>query len=139
MNFDIKVNGTKIAANLKKQSEQIKANIDKAIYEAAIEGRRMILDRTKRGISLDGKGFEPYSQAYKFYRQKKGRGIKPNLMFRGTMLGAITTIKKRGYSLIKFTRVEEAQKAAWNQEKRPFFGLTDREKKQLTKFVRGRV
>lgn len=139
MKFDIKISNSKISSLVKSFSSDLQNKLDKALFKAAIEGRRLIRERTKRGISLDGGRFERYTADYAEFRKRKGRSSKPNLLFSGNMLGSIIVLKRRGYSVIKFSRLSEALKAKGNQNKRPFFGLNKDDKAKLTRFVRGKL
>ena len=47
------------------------------------------------------------------------------------MLGSITAVATSNYAEIYFSRGAEAKKAAMVSKKRPFFGFSRREKKQL--------
>lgn len=138
MNFNIKVNESAISRLVAGFTKDLAVKTDKAIAEAAIKQRNSIRARTLRGKGLKG-AFAKYTPEYANYRSSKGRGRKPNLSFSGQMLGSMITVNGKGYAKIKFSRLSEAIKASGNQRKRPFFGITQDEKKDLTRFIRGRL
>jgi phage gpG-like protein len=138
MKVDIKLNTSNISAILNGFKKGFDVKLDKALLEAAAIGRKRIRDRTKKGESLSGGAFAPYTREYANFRAEKGRKRKPNLLFTGEMLGSMTFMGGKGYAKIKFSRATEANKAAWNQKKRPFFGLNAEDKRELMKFIRNR-
>ena len=74
----------------RRQIGRIKRRIERAIPQALNRSGEKtvetVVDRTQRGISLNGGRFRRYSREYADYRQDKGRGSTPDLNFSGRML-----------------------------------------------------
>lgn len=138
MNFDIKIDDSKIKAMVKSFKAGFDKKLDETLYQAAGVGRRRIRERTLKGKEISGNPFAPYTSQYAEFRGSKGRSKKPNLNFSGEMLGSMIYSKGRGSAKIRFSRLTEAEKAARNQVKRPFFGLNKDDKAYLMRFIRNR-
>tara|TARA_R110000765_G_scaffold212129_1_gene317165 strand:+ start:33 stop:452 length:420 start_codon:yes stop_codon:yes gene_type:complete len=119
-----------VSKRIGKKGIELKASVKKALLKTALQGINIIEDRTKKGRGL--KGFFPkYSPKYLAFRASKGRGKNVDLQFTGQMLGSITAVATSNYAEIYFSRGAESKKAAMVSKKRPFFGFSRREKKQL--------
>ena len=95
-----------------------------AMRKAAAEGVNRINKRTSLGLDVHEQPFRPYSEAYKGFRQSKGRPVdKVRLIFTGRMRGAMTSGLSGQDGLIFFSSRAESKKAAMNNRKRQFFGL----------------
>jgi len=103
--------------------------------------------RVGEGKEVDGKRFDPYTPAYKAYRQEHGRPTGfVDLFFTGGMMNALTYTatgqqvrvffmptasnplprkKKVGEGGGSTANVTNAEKAYYLNEKRPFFGFSD--------------
>ena len=104
----------------------------RALLITAQQGVNVIQDRTAKGVGYKG-AFASYTPEYAAFRSEKGRGTKPDLNFTGQMLGAMTVSADSKKAEIFFSRATESKKAAMNDKKRPFFGFSDQEERQLGK------
>ena len=147
MKLEIKIDSSKVEKDLKKTQLELNRIISKTLLKTAQYGTQIILDRTEKGIGYEGK-FAPYSPAY---RKAKAQGWNKagssrrafggdksgivNLTVHGEML---SSIQQRGLGSnvveIYFGRATEAKKAAFNNEKRKFFGFNTSEQDKLSKF-----
>jgi hypothetical protein len=105
---------------------------EKDIAIMAIEGRKMIRDRTKQHQDADGNAFAPYSESYLLYRAKMGKTDQPNLEDRGIMLNSMAVKTISNGAEIYFADAERRDIARRHNEgrgvpKREFFGLSDSE------------
>ena len=99
-------------------------NHKRAMRRAAAEGLNRIQKRTSLGLDINEQPFRPYSDAYRGFRQSKGRPVdKVKLIFTGKMRGSMTSGLRGQDGLIFFSSRAESKKAAMNNRKRPFFGL----------------
>ena len=99
-------------------------NHKRAMRRAAAEGLNRIQKRTSLGLDINEQPFRPYSDAYRGFRQSKGRPVdKVKLIFTGKMRGSMTSGLSGQDGLIFFSSRAESKKAAMNNRKRPFFGL----------------
>jgi len=99
-------------------------NHKKAMLRAAATGLNRIQKRTSKGLSINEQPFEPYTDRYQAFRTKKGRkGLTPKLIFTGQMRKSMQFSTRGQDGIIYFDSSREAQKAAFNSQKRPFFGL----------------
>lgn len=138
MRIDISLSTNSLNAKLAQIQREMPAAVDVALYATAQFGENLILDRTRKGRGISG-AFKPYSVKYAAFRQDKGRGNTVDLNFTGSMLGAMTAQKNRGYAEIKFSRASESRKAYFNNKRRPFFGFNATEKKRLIEFMKRRL
>ena len=111
----------------------------KIMRQLAAYGAFAIKERTARGVDYQEKEFAPYSVAYEELRRKKGRAVdKVNLLFKGKMLGAITTDARKGEGTIFFSSATESDKAyrhvagLGNLPKREFFRLSRKDANFIT-------
>lgn len=130
----VEVDSRSLELLLNRKANDIVSDIERSLLKTAQYGTQIILDRTERGIGYKGQ-FEKYSPGYAKYRAQKGRGQTPDLNFSGRMLSSIQQRKAgRNVAEIYFGRATEAKKAAFNNQKRPFFGFNSSEKDKLQKF-----
>ncbi len=115
------------------QRRQYKRKYKRALSKVAQIGINIIQERTERGVSFKGGNFAPYTEKYAEFRSKKGRQLRPNLMFSGRMLGAMTSRANYRRAEIFFRGKTESRKASANNEKRPFFGFNRQETERLAK------
>ena len=118
----------------KKRQAEIKAGIKLALFKTASIGVEIILNRTAKGVDINGQRFKPYSEKYAFFRAKKGRTpVNVDLNFTGQMLGDMSVKANSKKAEIFFLRGSEAKKASNNNKTREFFGFSRLEEKQLAK------
>lgn len=156
MKVDLDIDTRRLQANLQKVQRELPRDIKKALMQTAQFGTNVIMERTKQGIGYEGK-FKPYSASYraqkskgwpaskagaKIYRPEFGgdsSGVV-NLSVTGKMLASIQSkYASKNVAEIYFSRATEAKKAAFNNDKRPFFGFNQSEKARLRKFFQGRL
>lgn len=107
-------------------------NHKRAMRRAAAEGVNRINKRTSLGLDINEQPFRPYSEAYKGFRQSKGRPVdKVKLIFTGKMRGSMTSGLQGQDGLIFFSSRAESKKAAFNNRKRPFFGLNRKDTRAI--------
>lgn len=121
----------------RRQIGRIKRRIDRAIPRALNRSGEKtvetVVDRTQRGISLNGGRFRRYSREYADYRQDNGRGTSPDLNFSGRMLSNLGVERVNNTKVkVAFSRNEEKTKARVNQRTRPFVGVRPQEVKFIT-------
>ena len=147
MKFNIELDSAKVKKSLANLQKALPKEIDKSLLITAQKGVSMILDRTAKGKGYEGK-FRNYTPSYArakaqgWNRAGSGRrsfGGDPsgvvNLNVRGEMLGSIQTrIYRRNIAEIYFSRKEEAKKAAFNNERRRWFGFNVAEQRELRNF-----
>ena len=133
MQVNINSNVEKIQKTLKKKGKDVKKSLKRALSITAQEGINIIESRTESGVGFKAGRFKPYTEKYRIFRKKKGRGKDVDLQFTGRMLGSMTSKATDKKATIFFTRGEEAKKAAMNNRTRPFFGFNRKEERQLAK------
>ena len=107
-------------------------NHKRAMRRAAAEGVNRINKRTSLGLDVNEQPFRPYSESYKGFRESKGRPVdKVKLIFTGKMRGAMTSGLQGQDGLIFFSSRAESKKAAFNNRKRPFFGLNRKDTRSI--------
>ena len=135
VNINIDVTAAKGSLN------QIKRKIPRAtikgIAVASTFIQNAIKDRTRKGISVKGSKFKPYSKAYAKKRAKRGATLTPNLFFSGQMLGnmsfkAVTKTKGQVF----FPNRTQNIKAFFNDQTRPFFDVNNKEEARAVKEFR---
>lgn len=103
-----------------------------AMRRAAAEGLNRIQKRTSQGIDVNGQAFKEYTGTYAAFRKSKGRPVdKVTLIFTGRMRGAMTSGLSGQDGLIFFSSRAESKKAAFNNRKRPFFGLNRKDTRAI--------
>ncbi len=119
---------------LKKRQEAFKG--------AVLSEQAELISRTQSGREISGKGFSAYTEKYAKFKKARGRNDSPpDLTFSGTMLKAIdsrfeTDADGSVRATIFFNQPLEAAKAQGNQEKRPFFGFSEKQVKRITERLR---
>ena len=103
----VTINTTKAKAQLDRLSNNIARAIPKALNRAGEKTKELIINRTARGVGLNG-AFKKYNNSYRDFRSAKGRSTKV---------------------IVGFKRKEEQKKAKFNQKTRPFFGVRPQEEK----------
>jgi hypothetical protein len=101
----------------------------------AIKGTEIILNRTERGMGVDGR-FKPYSAKYAEFRRERNESLTPNLILDGNMLGNIKQRANPKQATIFFSSAKQAKKAAGNNKIRPFFSFNNEETSELAAFFR---
>lgn len=97
------------------------------VTEAVIGSMRTRIQQ--RGLGLDGV-MKYKSEAYKKYRKGRGYGTSfKNLVITGNMLRSIFSTKLTNSKYLIAISQGEQKKAAGNQERDPWFGLSDTELK----------
>ena len=135
MKTGVSIDTSEVDALFKRLDRQFSKDIVKGLAATSQRGIGMILDRTAKGIGYKGR-FPSYTSQYALFRSKTGRSARPDLNYTGKMLGSIKSkvIKPELTAEINFSRLAEAKKAAWNNQKRPFFGFNEREKNYLRRW-----
>ena len=133
MKMDLNFDSRKAEAMLARAVSKNQKSIQNAALDTAFKGIEIIERRTAKGQGIY-KPFAPYSQSYKQWKAKKQPFGVVNLELSGDMLGAMQATKIRGGAEIGFTRLTEAKKALGNNQKRRFFGFSNREKNKLTRW-----
>jgi hypothetical protein len=136
MDIKINTNAKDVAKRIGKKGKELSASVKKALSITAQVGINIIEDRTRDGVGFKGGKFKPYSTkgrngGYAGFRQRKNRGLTPDLSFTGEMLGSMTSRASRSQAEIFFRGATESKKAAMNNKTRPFFGFSSREEKKL--------
>lgn len=116
---------------------------DRSLFVEVGEFMRFrIQARTAEGKDVDGKDFEPYSDAYKAYRTKTGHpSDKVNLFFTGSMLSSMDfeVSRKRVDLFFQNTSdpdgVSNPMKAFFLNENRTFFSLSDDDVKGIMAII----
>lgn len=120
--------------------EKKKKAIAEAMARTAEEQATEISRRTQAGTDADGGSFAPYSAGYLAKRRKAGRGSKPDLNFKGTMLRSIRSqVRALGSKIqarIYFNGAKEALKAKGNLRKRKFFALAKSQVEAFKKAIK---
>lgn len=128
----IKIHTRNFRAYISSFRRRMNRAIPKALNKSGEKTVQTIVERTQSGKGLKGT-FKRYSNEYLDYRQKQGRGSKPDLNFSGRMLSNLGVERKSGNSVkVKFFRQEEKKKAMQNQKTRPFIGLRNDELRHVT-------
>jgi phage gpG-like protein len=88
--------------------------------------------RTARGIDVKGRPFKSYTPEYRKRRSKEGHPVNnPNLFFTGSMFSALTYDAEKYQVTSYFMNTVDKfggrnpAKAFFNDEIRPFFGLSE--------------
>ena len=108
------------------------------MIDVALESRRIIIERTRGGVDMNGQGFAGYSEDYKDYRSKKGRQTEPvNLTFHNRMLGSMMVKRYLSDGAQIYFADAERRIVAWRHNEgigvpqRRFFGMSENEFKGL--------
>jgi phage gpG-like protein len=128
MRLGVSIGGSLSVSSVQKQ---ISDKMRKALAVAGTKALTMIKRRTNKGNGLNGK-FKPYSKSYQAYKVKKGKNpFVVNLRDGGDMMKSMTARIQGDTALIYFTTSESNKKAYFNDKIRPFFDLTNDEKKKV--------
>lgn len=133
-------NNINLTIKLKKITDDIAIKLKEELIDAAAE----ISLRTQSGKGIDGSSFDPYADSTKKQKIRKSKQTSPvNLTDKGTMLGAarkvtITSTNNAIIGTLGFTSGAEARKGSYNQAKRPWFGLSDKQKTKILNRLRGK-
>lgn len=147
------------SVKVKRWAEQMKAQQKKKLGRAIEQAAREIVERTQSGKTIEGGAMKQYHPDYRDWKMgikskgsnrwssfmkkvggrsklpKAGRSGEVNLTLSGRMLTNIRVqVFERGNSIIGrifFPSQEAANKAAWNQPKRPFFGLSRKQREDI--------
>lgn len=92
-----------------------------------------------QGLDVNGARLNPYSKKYAAYRKAHGRTESVNLTYSGRMFQSLKIVGKK----IQATRAsvevgwtgEQMKKAAINQDRREFFGISKPAQKQIDAVV----
>lgn len=137
--MDVKI--TTRPLDLRSIPRRLRAKLDKnkkrAMQRVVLQGVSIIEQRTAKGQGFKGGRFRPYTPEYALFRSQSGRGTTPNLEFTGRMLSALTQTADKRKGVIFFSRANEARKAAFNNQTRPFMGFTRDERVELSDVYRG--
>jgi hypothetical protein len=127
----VTIDTRKAKVQLERLSNNIKRAIPKSLNRAGEKTKELIINRTARGVGLNG-AFKRYNKSYRDFRSAKGRSTKPDLNFSGRMLSSID-VERRSTNkvIVGFKRKEEEKKAKFNQKTRPFFGVKTSEMGQI--------
>jgi phage gpG-like protein len=131
---------------LKRRMTKLKRKIenpDKALLtEIGMFMQLRIKERTAEGKDVDGTLFEPYSPAYKVFRQKKGHPVnKVNLFFTGSMMSSMTFRTGGNEVELYFLNTSDPsgarnpQKAFFLNEDRTFFSLSEQDVEDIVEIV----
>lgn len=146
MKVDIRLDTKELEKALNRTKDEIQKQIPVALMKTAQFGTQIILDRTKQGKGINGP-FKPYSP---FYAKAKSKGwprTKTREAFSGDSSGIVnlnvqgrliasfqSSLVDQNTVKIYFSKKAEAEKAAFNHERRPFFGFNVSEKQRLQTF-----
>ena len=118
-------------ADLSGLMKSIDANTRKAIARATSGFTTSLKKRTQGGTGLKG-GFKSYSSEYKKYKISKGKDpFKVNLRDTGSMMLSLTSRISGNAGYVYFNGGENNKKAYFNNQIRPFFGVTKKEQKEI--------
>lgn len=133
-------NNINLQLKLKEFTKKTAIELKTALIDAASE----IRIRTSQGRDVSGATFKKYSDKYAAKKLKEGRQVyPPNLTQTGRMLassGKVEIIETNGnvYGKIGFTDRESSDKGKANQEKRLWFGLSEKQKTIIINRLRGK-
>jgi hypothetical protein len=95
-----------------------------------------VQERCAKGLNVNDRRAKPLSKNYQKKKLEKGQPGIRNLMYSGAMLGALTIVESStNRVVIGFTRMAEQIKAAANQEKDPWFGLSNNDQGKVEQFA----
>lgn len=113
--------------------------------EQAEDALALINQRVQRGIGVNDIPMKPYSPAYKKKREESGRAVAVrNLTWTGEMLKSMY-VKQVVANLqevkvdIGFTNQDAAAKAAYNQQRTPWFGISPQDEATLRRIAEERL
>lgn len=102
------------AATLGQISKDLSEQLNESeLLELGLFAERVIIERTKAGIDVDGRAFRPYSKRYATWKASKGRNVSTvDLAFTGHMLGALGQYVDSESVTLLFRGKHDAIKAA---------------------------
>ena len=127
MKIKVSDNSIQVAKNFEKQVREQPFIVKKALGRTAEFLIFLIKSKTKKGVDYQGNSFTPYTKEYKEFRQKSGKGTRPDLIFSGQMLSSIIQKSSPQDAIIFFANKFQNTKALNNQSKRKFFAIGDRD------------
>jgi len=133
-------NNINLNLKLKKITENLAITLKEELIDAAAE----ISLRTQGGKGIDGSSFKPYAESTRRAKLRAEKQTSPvNLTETGKMLASavkvqITSTTNAIIGTLGFTSGEEAKKGSYNQEKRPWFGLSDKQKTRILNRLKGK-
>ena len=127
MKIKVSDNSIQVAKNFERQVREQPFIVKKALGRTAEFLIFLIKSKTKKGVDYQGNSFTPYTKEYKEFRQKSGKGTRPDLIFGGNMLGDIIQKASPTQAIISFANKFQNTKALNNQSKRKFFAIGDRD------------
>jgi hypothetical protein len=127
MKIKVSDNTLQVAKNFEKQVREQPFIVKKALGRTAEFLIFLIKSKTKKGVDYQGNSFTPYTKEYKEFRQKSGKGTRPDLIFSGQMLSSIIQKSSPQDAIIFFANKFQNTKALNNQSKRKFFAIGDRD------------
>ena len=127
MTIKVSDNTLQVAKNFEKQVREQPFIVKKALGRTAEFLIFLIKSKTKKGVDYQGNSFTPYTKEYKEFRQKSGKGTRPDLIFSGQMLSSIIQKSSPQDAIIFFANKFQNTKALNNQSKRKFFAIGDRD------------
>lgn len=131
------------------KSPQFKVDFDLPAREwldIASNARRMMIDRTKSGIDIDGIGFTGYNKDYAKYKSERGRNTSVvNLEFTSQMHQSLSQKTIPEGVMVYYEDRNRANIAIAHQRgygrlpERKHFGLTDQQAETITRRVRSAI
>jgi len=86
---------------------------------------QVVTTRVSRGVGLNDRRMKPLSPQWAAAKRKLGQPPIRNMMFSGSMLGAMTVVEAQDDRvMIGFTRQSENAKASANQDRTPWYGVS---------------
>jgi hypothetical protein len=83
MKIKVSDNSIQVAKNFERQVREQPFIVKKALGRTAEFLIFLIKSKTKKGVDYQGNSFTPYTKEYKEFRQKSGKGTRPDLIFSG--------------------------------------------------------
>lgn len=120
----------------KKHASEIFQTKKVQLGQAMSDAKQMMLEDIASGRGYDGSTMPAYTPEYKKFKTGKGRSGRVDLTFTGKMLKAmqVSVLEMKDKLLGRiFFLAGERDKARGNLEKRKFFGLSEKNQKQLRK------
>lgn len=145
--------------SLAKAFEAVITDLERDFDIEVSDTMRDIKQRTRSGSVIDGGAMRPYTKEYAALKGGTGRSkrntknkrffnavsksTKPDLTLSGDMIKAITYKTKRtGHKLIGeifFSRDDQEGKGQGNNKRRPFFGISEKQKTDLYNFIKAKL
>lgn len=95
-----------------------------------------IQKRCARGMNINDRPAKPLSSRYRAKKARMGQPPIRNLMFSGSMLGALTVVEATNDRVtVGFTRQAELVKAQKNDARSPWFGLSKSDEAKVVRFA----